>query len=826
MLIQNGVAEWAIQTTENSVCVMIKEAELPIEFWVQAAETNAYLHNCTAIKLIMNGQATTSEKAFTEAKSFIDHIHVWEYKCYFFVDSKSLPARDRQDKFMNCKRVEVFMGYIDETTKQYWLWVPDLKCIIRSHAVKFAENEKGGSVNLRLQRQTPNTLPEWKLVEQPQKKDLTALLKHLILQSFFMLSMDNSPVPTEILTALKETELTGPDSWVQGVSAECSKEISTSETTVLCEPAGCKPKMVKQFLWVEIPNRQWEDNDFNLNEPATKVSKTMLALAALETDNAQSISTPLTYVKAVGDPVWGEMWKDAIKAELTALAANGTWKEVISLKNANIITSKWVFKPKLHINSTLNKLKARVVARGFSQMHSIDYEDIFAPTVKFDTLHIFLTLVALENLKCHQVNVNNAFTESFLKKTIYMTSLSDIEVASDCALHIMWSLYELKQAVRDWHEWCVVKLVKIRFHQSDADLCLLLHSQKDIMLLLYVDDIVVVSTATSAVTWFKEFLAAVFKVKDLREMQKILGIWITCNHKRQTLCMDQTHYVKKMLQDLHMGTDKHKCTEIPLNEYDALCSAGPNDQRIDQRQYQQAIGSLMYAVIHTHPDIFFALDWLSQYLNDPAEHHEHALKRLLQYICSTANLEIMYGPSGSQDLIGYSDSDYTSDKQDWKSVLDHVHMLGGGPISWASWKQKSVTTSITEAEYMAMSMCAKTEVWLTQILRNMGLDKYLDSNSYCVSIQEDETHKKILPLQLRGDNQAVLTLVKDVHVHERSKHIDVAYHHIWDLHQRNQIKVDYVSSWDMIVDGLTKSLSRQNFKDFVDQLRLASSGSQ
>ena len=140
--------------------------------------------------------------------------------------------------------------------------------------------------------------------------------------------------------------------------------------------------------------------------------------------------------------------------------------------------------------------------------------------------------------------------------------------------------------MRDWHEWCDAELVKIEFHQSDADLCLLLHSQKDIMLLLYVDDIVIVFTATSAVTWFKKFLAVIFKVKNLREMQKILDIWIIHNCKRWTLCIKQTHYVEKMLQDLYMGTDKHKCTEISLNEYDVLCSADSNDQRIDQRQYQ------------------------------------------------------------------------------------------------------------------------------------------------------------------------------------------------------------------------------------------------
>ena len=210
-----------------------------------------------------------------------------------------------------------------------------------------------------------------------------------------------------------------------------------SDATALRESVSSEPKMVKQFLWVKIPKRQQKDDDSDLDEPTTKVLKTMLTLVTLEADNALSIPTPLTYVKAVEDPVWGEMWKEAVKAELTALAVNGTWEEVVPLKDTNIITSKWVFKSKLHTNGSLDKLKARVVARGFSQMHSIDYEDIFASTVKFDTLCVFLALVALENLKCHQVNVNNAFTEFFLKETIYMTSSPDVEVALSCALHIM-----------------------------------------------------------------------------------------------------------------------------------------------------------------------------------------------------------------------------------------------------------------------------------------------------------------------------------------------------------------------------------------------------
>ena len=258
------------------------------------------------------------------------------------------------------------MNYIDEITKQYWLWAPDLKHIIRSNAVKFAENEKKESVNLKLQRQTSNTLSEWKSVEQSQKKNLTALLKHSVLQSFLMSDMNNSSALTEISTALKETKLTDLNSQVWDVSAECSKEISTSEITVFHESADCKFKMIKQFLQIEILKRQQKNDDFNLNESATKMSKTMLALTALEINNAQNISTSLIYVKAVKDSVWKKMWKNVIKAELTALAANDTWKKIISFKNVNIIINKWMFKLKLHINDTLDKLKTRIVTRDFS----------------------------------------------------------------------------------------------------------------------------------------------------------------------------------------------------------------------------------------------------------------------------------------------------------------------------------------------------------------------------------------------------------------------------------------------------------------------------
>ena len=143
----------------------------------------------------------------------------------------------------------------------------------------------------------------------------------------------------------------------------------------------------------------------------------------------------------------------------------------------------------MHIDGSLDKLKARFVARGFFQICGVDYSDTFASTIKFDTLRLFMVIVALEDLKCHQIDVNNAFTESFLKKKIYMQPSSGVDIASDQVLFIKRNLYELKQTARDWHEKCIKALIKLGFVQTPADPCLLRHFEKNITLLIYVDDV-------------------------------------------------------------------------------------------------------------------------------------------------------------------------------------------------------------------------------------------------------------------------------------------------------------------------------------------------
>ncbi len=124
-----------------------------------------------------------------------------------------------------------------------------------------------------------------------------------------------------------------------------------------------------------------------------------------------------------------------------------------------------------------------------------------------------------------------------------------------------------------------------------------------------------------------------------------------------------------------MRQDKHKTTDFSMNEYDVFCSAEFEDVRINQHEYQQVIKSLMYAAIYICLDIIFALNQLSQYFNNSAKHHEHTLKKLMQYIHFIIDLNIMYEVSESMKLVEYSDSNYISDKLNCKLILIYIYML-------------------------------------------------------------------------------------------------------------------------------------------------------
>lgn len=826
--LQNGVAERGIQSSENDMRAMLKDSLMPNEFWPEALEAGIYLRNRTASGPEVDGERISPEEAFSGARPSIDHVHVWGCKVYSYMSPSSLPKESSKDKLMDRGRVGVFMGYVEDTTKQWKIWAPDMRKIILSSNVKFCEHEKGGEMQLGIPiLTTPNSAPARnprgrpKTDPQPEPKVVqTRIFSHV------EIPVQKRPEPTdhhnEESLGSKEATQDKPLQEESPLPSQGNKRRREDEEE---DPDAPQAKVLRAFQALvdkmDLSLDQKETVEWAMNSTfLSPYSRMEWALEAV----GEEVTQPYTYHDAINDPQWGERWKEAIHREITALVANGTWEEVVPPKGANLVTSRWVFVVKRNTDHSIASFKARLVARGFSQKYGVDYTDTFAPTVRHDTLRTFFAVVCLEDLECHQVDVNNAFTESSLKEDIYMKPPPGVDVRPGRALHILKSLYGLKQAARDWHQLCVSELKEMGFIQSEADPCLLTCPSKQLMILVYVDDITIAGKDIENVLWFKDSLSKVFKIKDLGEVNKVLGVRVVRNREKGTLRLDQTHYVEDVLDRLHMAKEKAQPTHSPLDSYDSLKPAGPNDFRVNQQEYQQGVGSWMYLGILTRPDISFALGRLSQYLADPAAFHLSALKKLGRYVRSSKDLGILYTKQGNKTLEGYSDSDFAMDKTDRVSILGNVFTLAGGPVSWMSKKQKSVATSTMEAEYMGMCACAKQSQWLAQILRDMGMHHLVGQNPFKPVVKEKMGFMIGSPttgcVNLKGDNQAALALIKDAHTHERSKHIDIAFHYVRMLWQKRRISVEFVGTSDMVADGLTKPKSGPAFQRFVNQLGL------
>lgn len=216
----------------------------------------------------------------------------------------------------------------------------------------------------------------------------------------------------------------------------------------------------------------------------------------------------------------------------------------------------------------------------------------------------------------------------------------------------------------------------------------------------------------------------------------------------------------------------------------------------DETLYRQAIGSLMYLMIGTRPDIAFVIGRLSQYMESPTTTLWVCVKRVLRYIRGTREMGIVF-EGGDATLArprGYCDSDWASCKVDRKSTAGYVFLVAGGAGSWKSKKQTVVSTSTAEAEYMAMGAAAQECVWLSRMFE-FALGK-----------------SELPPMMLHVDNQGSIKMAKNDASSSRTKHIDIKYHLVRDMLQEKKFILQYCPTTEMVADPLTKPVERVLFE--------------
>ncbi|XP_019085497.1 PREDICTED: uncharacterized protein LOC109126417 [Camelina sativa] len=326
------------------------------------------------------------------------------------------------------------------------------------------------------------------------------------------------------------------------------------------------------------------------------------------------------------------------------------------------------------------------------------------------------------------------------------------------------ALYGLRQAPRAWNHKLNQILKELNFVRCAKEPALYRRQDKEQLLIVavYVDDLLVTGSSLSLVQEFKQGMSSKFEMSDLGRLTYYLGIEVLQEDSGITL--KQSRYAEKILEET--GMSDCNAVQVPMDSGSKLSKA-IDDQSIDESEYRRNIGCLRY-LIHTRPDLSFAVGILSRYMHNPKRSHGVALKHVLRYLQGTSGYGLTFKKGSSSGLVGYCDSSLNIDEDDGKSTSGHIFYLNNCPITWCSQKQETV----------ALSSC-----------------------------------EELKRVTVRIDNKSAIALTKNPVFHGRSKHIHRKFHFVRECVENELVEVEYVPGIEQKADILTKALGRIKFKE-------------
>ena len=818
---QNGVAERYFRTTVEMTRCLLQEANLPSEFWVRALDTAVYTRNrCVSKSLAKN---ETPYQLFRGAPGKIKHMRVFGCNCY--VHHRKWNALSKLDsKAYKAK----FVGY-DCRSTAYLVYNYATGKIDKARNIVFNEGDMTFKAELaegsgrsfwlddeaerRFQERSEDDGVSGDKDEQRRVEDK---------QQVARFETEEQAVAIEVQEGEESGEVDdGGEGEVDGRSPS-EREVD--------DPEFRGSVNGRQEARVEDDNDDDEDIYVQLipdentmtftNRPQRPQRQTRQpqwtrdyvmdssdggeANSSLVTDES-----PKSYETAISSPE-RKAWETAMEAEMKALGDNDTWELVPRPTGRNIVSGKWVYKLKRNPDGSVDKYKARYVARGYSQIAGVDYKDTYAPTARPETIRLIFALTAQLDCVLEQMDVKSAYLHSTIDEEVFLEQPKGFEQVGEndkkLVCRLKKSIYGLKQAGHNWNRNLNNWLIGQGFARSESDRCL--YYKRDgsefEYVVIWVDDIIICGSQRGRVDELKKAFGRGFNMEDKGELKWFLGMEIA--REKDVVKVRQTHYVNNLLEKY--GMTDCKPVQTPGVEKESLTKADcPEQGSAEHKQmrgidYRGLVGGLLYLAVWTRPDISFAVGALSQFLENPGWEHWVAAKRVMRYLKGTAEVGLRYVKDNSGViLMGACDADWSGSIDDRRSMSGYVFHIqhSSGAISWKATKQQSVALSSTEAEYISLSAAAQEATFLRQLLCELGFMQ----------------QKPTIILQ---DNQGAICMTKTHGNHKRSKHIDIRHHYVRQLTENEIIVPQYISTEHMEADILTKNLGRLKVDKFRNMM--------
>ena len=777
---KNAIAERTIQSLQSIVRSTLKQSKLSQSFWCFAAQAAAYTFN----RLTHSFHDLTPHEVFTGTKPDLTTSVTFGAIGVAHVEKAKRKLGGLADRGIFVR----MLGY-DSRKNTYLVATVDNK-LLRLRVRKWYQNvfkfptistqnktpiilrgEK--SVNLDVRPNPPASVPEQEIKFRPTPT----------------ISVSNKPAifPNLSVDTKIETKLPPGDIKVSIPPNEVNTSPTFHDDDVM-ELVEEEPPSPRRF-------RPTRGTKSFVEHP--KYGKVLWNLGKQKISVHDIENLPTSYEDATTCDEKTQ-WSAAIEKQMKALIDNNTFKLHIKPVGTKLLDTKWVWKKK---NTSLDFIlfKARLCARGFLQQHGINYFNSYAPTLSLISLRMLLGYASKYGFSIHNADIDAAYLNGVIDCDVYLQipkgyiyseeerRQMNSEPNATWCLKLQKGIYGLVQSGYIWRNTFIEFIQSIGFSVMKSDPCILVYrvnSKINIIIGLYVDDLIILYKVKIELDKFLAQLKQRFAFKDLGPLTATLGVEVTRN-KTGAYSISQQKYINNLKEKYNILPSKRAKTPLTAVK-DLFFPANTNP--VDPLFYRSIVGALQYLAAATRPDISHAVSLLSSFAQKPTETHYEAAYRLAKYVVNTASYKISF-KTHSLPLEGFADASFNTDPESSKSITGFVLFGFGGPISWKSRKQKIVATSTCEAEYVAASLLTREIIYSKQLLEELN-------------VTFDH------PITLHTDSTAAMSVATKEGT-QKSKSIRLKYHNVRQAQRDRVIKLTKILGTLNVADLLTKPLTRE-----------------
>lgn len=591
---QNGVVERRNQTILATARSLLKAKGMPARFWGEAVTTAVFLLNRAPTKSLEN---RTPYEAWFGKKPAVGHLRT--FGCLAYVKN----VRPHLSKLEDRSTPMVFIGYA-AGTKGYKVFDPVTGRVQVSRDVIFDE---GAS---------------WDWGAEAAESGLEQ---------------------TEFSIEYVLTQVSGGGRGAQEENSSPSSRRAALTTPE--EPRTPSPSLGPRAslhgtspVFISPPSGGDEhlDADNDDRPPRYRPLGDLLGDTAAPGLAERALAPEQLYLQEAEEPALfneaeqHQRWHSTMLEEIAAIEENKTWRLVDLPRGHHAIGLKWVFKVKKDARGEVTKFKARLVAKGYVQQPGVDFNEVFAPMARLESVRMLLALAAQAGWSVHYMDVKSAFLNGELTEEVYVVQPPGfvVEGHEHQVLKLDKALYGLRQAPRAWNAKLDASLTSLGFRRCDFEHAVYAQGQRTHRLLVgvYVDDLIITGSDVVEIDRFKAEMKSLFRMSDLGLLCFYLGIEV--EQVAGSTRLTQSAFARRILEKAGMQ-DCNACA-MPMEQRLKL-SKHSDAPPVDSTGYRSIVGSLRY-LVHTRLDIVFAVGYVSRFMEAPTAEHEAAVKRILRYI--------------------------------------------------------------------------------------------------------------------------------------------------------------------------------------------------